>query len=446
MARVQKRTKADGTTVYVAKWRLADGRDRSKGGFSTKKAARDFATQRESEASMGIGYDPGKGRILFRDAAAIWLESREHNVRNNAGNHRAALAPAHTRRGDGRTVGIDAVFGGVPLNKITRQAIQDWVNQLTKAGKAPSTVRHAFWTVRMVLEQCVIDGRIPANPAQHVKLPTERSASGKVGIVGREQFLTADQVEALTDATPWPYNVYAHVAAWSGLRAAELCGLQVQDVELPADSHGSLRVERTWRQNAYGPTKTANSFRRVPLPGETSGLLAEYLAAHPHRGNPTAPLFPAMRLVVPRPTGLRSKETGDPADRQAAALAALTVAEAESRLVLDWSRPLQHPNFYKAVFRPAVLRAIRIDPYVGLPAGLKFHSLRHTYASLCGEAKIPVRQVAEFMGHASPTTTELIYTHIYRKPDHSYEMAALGAMAARATRKPKHGNVIRLRG
>lgn len=117
--------------------------------------------------------------------------------------------------------------------------------------------------------------------------------------------------------------------------------------------------------------------------------------------------------------------------------------EAEARVVVDWSRPLQHPNFYKAVFRPAVLRAIRTDPLVGLPPGLKFHSLRHTYASLCGEAGISVRQVAEFMGHASPTTTELIYTHVYKKPDHSDEMAALGAMAARADRHS--GNVIRLR-
>ena len=47
------------------------------------------------------------------------------------------------------------------------------------------------------------------------------------------QFLTAAQVSALVAATPWPYNVLVHVAAWAGLRAAELAGLQVGDVELP---------------------------------------------------------------------------------------------------------------------------------------------------------------------------------------------------------------------
>jgi integrase len=63
--------------------------------------------------------------------------------------------------------------------------------------------------------------------------------------------------------------------------------------------------------------------------------------------------------------------------------------------------------------------------------------------SLCGEAEIPVRQVAEFTGHANPTTTEHIYTHVYKKADHADEMCKLGAMSRPAAR---HGNVIPLRG
>ena len=48
------------------------------------------------------------------------------------------------------------------------------------------------------------------------------------------------------------------------------------------------------------------------------------------------------------------------------------------------------------------------------------------------------------MGHANPTTTELVDTHLYAKADHDDEMAALGALAA----TPKyHGyNVIPLHG
>ncbi len=40
------------------------------------------------------------------------------------------------------------------------------------------------------------------------------------------------------------------------------------------------------------------------------------------------------------------------ADRQAHALAALSVTDAEDRLVLDWATVLRHNTFYKAVFHP----------------------------------------------------------------------------------------------
>lgn len=57
---------------------------------------------------------------------------------------------------------------------------------------------------------------------------------------------------------------------------------------------------------------------------------------------------------------------------------------------------------------------------------------------------ISVRQVAEWMGHANPTTTELVYTHLDAKADHDDEVAALGALAA--TLKYHGDNVIPLQG
>src|SRR5271166_4610079 len=68
----------------------------------------------------------------------------------------------------------------------------------------------------------------------------------------------------------------------------------------------------------------------------------------------------------------------------AEALAALSADEVAERLVLDWSSLLRHRTFYKAVFRPSVLRANRVAAEAVdisrpggngpmLPPGLKFH-------------------------------------------------------------------------
>jgi integrase len=341
------------------------------------------------------------------------------------------------------------VFGGYPLNSITRTQIDEWVHTLMAAGKQPSTVRHAYFVVRQVLRQAAHDNRIPANPADNVRLPRERSANGgKPGVVDDPaQFLPAEQVAALVDSTPWQYNLLVHIAAWAGLRAGELGGLQIGDVHL-GNASGTLHVHQTIIRSAsgtvvYDSTKTDASRRRVPLMPQTVDLLHDYLAEHPRRDDPTAPLFPAFRLSRHRPTGVRAANTAPPptrqaaykaaADRQLAALAALSVPEHAGRLVLDWAEPLRHMAFYKVVFRPAVVRA-------GLSPDLRFHSLRHTYVSACVAAGIEPLKISRYVGHSKVTTTLDIYTHLFGD-DHADEMSALGSLAT-----PTAPNVVRLRG
>jgi integrase len=74
------------------------------------------------------------------------------------------------------------------------------------------------------------------------------------------------------------------------------------------------------------------------------------------------------------------------------------------------------------------LRANRPTPSAALSPELRFHSLRHTYASLCVAAGIPPLDMARFMGHAKVTTTLGVYAHLYAD-DHADAMAALGAVA-----------------
>lgn len=449
---VQKRVR-NGATMYVVRWYAADGKERAKGGFRTRKAAEDYAAiDVEPKRRRGIDIDPRAGSCLFRESAQAWLRSRKSDLKITTwGGYEYALAPAAQRQGDGKTLGIDAVFGGYPLNRISREYIQSWVQQMTDAGKKPSTVRHAFFTVRMILGQALVDNKIATNPADHVKLPTDTSNPGVVD--DPDMFLTAAQVSALTDATPWPYYVMVNLAAWSGLRAAELGGLQVGDIDLPAarNKDGSIRVERTARivgtQMEYLEPKTKGSRRRVPLPRQSTELLRGYLAEHPRGDNPTAPLFPAMSLAPVRPTGIRNKDTRPPAERQTQALAELSVKDAAARLILDWAEPLRHPTFYKAVYRPAVLRAnqdvtAHRDRSAALPPALTFHALRHTYASLCIAAGIKPEKLSRRMGHSKITTTLSVYVHLFPDDDASADMAALDAMSMELGYGP---NVVTLR-
>jgi integrase len=201
-----------------------------------------------------------RGREAFRVVAAAWLASR-HDLKPRTHAEYTNLLSGKTRArrdpGGASTANLSiwATFGDRPVNTITRAEIADWVGKLAAAGKSASTVRHHYFVVRQILWQCVADGRLTVNPADHVNLPSERSAQGGIpGVVDDpDMFLTAGQVAALVDATPWPCAVMVHLAAWSGLRAAELAGLQIGDVGLPdppINPHvpakpGVLHVERT---------------------------------------------------------------------------------------------------------------------------------------------------------------------------------------------------------
>lgn len=66
-----------------------------------------------------------------------------------------------------------------------------------------------------------------------------------------------------------------------------------------------------------------------------------------------------------------------------------------------------------------------------LPPKFKFHGLRHTYASLYAAAGIDVAEVSRTLGHSKATTTQDIYTHLFRTDgSRSAAMAKLAALAA----------------
>jgi integrase len=459
---------------YQAVW-VEDGRRHTET-FDTRELAQDKLDN--VKKLLGHGQSPAQlrelGSATFASVAALWVATRHDLKARTLAGYREMLSPATTRSRDMRDLGIDAVFGAKPVNEISRTDIAEWVGKLTIVGKSASTVRHQYYVVKQVLAQAVSDGRIFANPADHVKLPTERSVSGGTPGVADDpdMYLTAAQVAALVDATPWPCSIMVHTAAWSGLRAAELAGLQVGDVELPpllnpnaAAKPGAVHVQRTRHRGSdtYDTPKTKGSRRRVPLTGATTALLRDYLADHPRSDVPSAPLFPLVKLTAPAPPvdGAPRSSKRDPkywrvvADRQADALAGSTVDEAAARLALDWSRAVDHGVFYKSVFRPAVLRANRIaavaarsdgtrvgDDEPLLPPGFKFHGLRHTYASLCVAAGIAPLDISRFMGHSRVTTTLAVYAHLFDS-DHADSMAALEAMSQPV--EDRLPNVVRLR-
>ncbi len=140
------------------------------------------------------------------------------------------------------------------------------------------------------------------------------------------------------------------------MRAAELAGLQVGDLQWPVNPSGQVyvRVRRTVIDTGdgltYDTTKTRGSDRHDPVMPHTAQLLRDYLTEHPRADEPTAPLFCSVTLAPVKPSGKRAETPSDAtadlagessterkpetaaqkADRQSLALAELSVGKATS--------------------------------------------------------------------------------------------------------------------
>jgi len=93
--------------------------------------------------------------------------------------------------------------------------------------------------------------------------------------------------------------------------------------------------------------------------------------------------------------------------------------------VVDYTHVFDVASFRRNYLRPA-LRAS------GLPE-MRFHDLRHTYASLMLSRELDRKshEVSRWMGHAFRVTTDTIYSHLYVNDyaTHVHRFDAFGADA-----------------
>src|SRR4051794_25681766 len=91
----------------------------------------------------------------------------------------------------------------------------------------------------------------------------------------------------------------------------------------------------------------------------------------------------------------------------------------------EWGRPIA-PYTLEARFREA--RATVPD----LPAGFRYHDLRHYYASLLIASGLDVKVVQRCLRHSSAKTTLDTYGHMFPDKEESARAAVTEVLAARA--------------
>jgi integrase len=272
-------------------------------------------------------------------------------------------------------------FGDRGLSSVKPSDVQAWVAGLPLA---PSTVAVVHQHLTAIFAAAVEDGLLAKSPCRGVRLPKVE----KPRVIPP----TVETVARVTEAMPERYRALVTLAAGTGLRQGEALGLTWGHVDLDAQV---LRVEQqlvttNGKAPYLAPPKTAASRRRVPLPDVVAGALSEHREAFP-----------------PGPEGLIFTD--------------------------DLGRPIRRNGFGK-LWRVSV-RDAGVD-------SMKFHDLRHFYASLLIRHGESVKVVQARLGHASAAETLDTYSHLWPDSEDRTRAAVdgvLGTVTEPTRREPAAG-------
>jgi integrase len=374
MASIKREESADGPRWRV-RYRRPDGSETSRR-FDRRGSADDFAARVEHDRRAGTYIDPAGPRTTFAEMAALWVATVGHQD-----------TTARTRDSDLRCHVLPAL-GRYRIGQITALELERFLRGL-EASLAPTTVERIWRRTAAILAAAVRARMLTSNPAIGLGPAT---TARRAPLVALEE----DQVEAIIAGLPGHYRAAAVLAADAGLRGGEVFGLTVGMVGLPARRRRILRVERQLitleRQAMYVRLPKEDRVREVPVGESVFDALADHMAHY------------------------RRARTEDRIGGGSAELVFATSSGAPVRR-----------NLIDQAMVNATARA-------GLPKGVRFHDLRHYYASVLIAAGRPEREVGAMLGQSSAGVTAT-YGHLFRNSFDAARDAVDASIAARKSHR-----------
>lgn len=325
------------------------------------------------------GIVPAAPRLRFARVAGWWMERYERRV--EAGERRERTLEHHRYHLNKHLL---PTLGQSLMRAITVGDVAELMTELRAKGRFEKTIAGVLATLQSVVRFAIRNGWMVENPVGKLEAGERpRPVRRRQRVLGREE------ITRLLAACAPRYRPLIATGLYTGLRISELLGLIWDDVDLAAgELHLRAQLSRAHRGSPARrvPPKTPAAIRDVPLAPQLIGVLSDYR----QWSSGTAP---ASWVFA---TG---KET-----------------------------PLGHRNAERRALNSAADRAGLNDD--GWPR-LRFHDLRHTFAShLIIDLRLDVAQVSRILGHARVTTTLDVYTHMFDAARHTLDVRAQMASSA----------------
>ncbi len=367
---VSKDTKR-GTWQFVVRVPAGDGsrKQMRRRGFPTKKAATAALAEIVADQARGTFVRPSKSTVE-RYLLETWLPARRVNLR------------ASTLLGYEKVIRrrIVPFIGAVPVAALDAATLEHfYARLLTEGGRngaslSAKTVANTAGVISTALADAVRLKLVPHNVATDAKLP--RRAQREMNAWSEEEasaFLESVAADRLFPL--W------RLALATGMRRGELAGLRWRDVNLATGTVTVASTRVVADVVVTGEPKTRAGARVVALDRETTATLVAWRKRQAEE-----------RLLV----GAGWQDHG--------------------LVFVDQLGVPPHPETITRWWREAVARS-------GLPT-IRLHDARHTAATVLLRAGVPVKVVAQRLGHADVAVTMRVYQHVTAQDDQAAADAA----------------------
>lgn len=366
---------------WRARYRDDAGKEHSRH-FTRKTDAQRWIDEITTSIVSGQYVDPGAGKVTFQAYAEDWRTAAPHGPTTRDRVERELR------------IHVYPVLGHVAMSRIRHSAVQSLISGLPLA---PSAAGNVLDLLHQIFRAAQRDRVLGVDPTDGVRISQDS---------GRSEAWIPDpaQVVALRAALPPRFRAVVDLVVGSGLRPAEVFGLEVGHLDFLRGR--SVTVEQQLLSLSpvrIGPPKTPESNRVVPLAAGTLQALSAHLAE-----------WPPTSTTLPDHTNPRA------------------VRDRDVRLVFTSSRGQRvSRGAWSAVWRPAADAA-------GFPAGVGLHGLRHFYASALIHYGESVKVVQRRLGHSSADITLRIYAHLWPDSD-DHTRAAVESALTNLADSPRAG-------
>lgn len=344
------------------------------GGFKTKAAAQnamDEAIAQKKTSKKEIA------KVFFSDLVKKFIEEHclLHCKDSTTKTYKAC-----------RDKFINPLLGNILLEDIQTSLITDFTVKLKKEKLSEKTINNYLVLVKSIFNYGITVGWIHENPAAPVK---------KLKVKHKEmQFLNTEEIVSMLDVTKQYYpDFYAMLftAIFSGMRKGELLALTWDCVDF---EDKTLYVNKSLFGGKLQDPKTKTSIRKIDLIDELVDVLKE------HKKN-------QKKLLAEN----KKRNMG--------------------KIVFcnENGKHLDPDNFISRRFTP-ILNKTKLKP----KRHIRWHDLRHTYASLLISKNLSPKYIQHQMGHSSTQITLDRYGHLM--PDvHDKAVAALNGILSESREK-----------